>query len=438
MSARSPRKNSPCQRYNRKTQQCENCDQSNNTVNFSKCIKYKEYKGNNILLELIWRVYQQVNCMDMECRDTYQTGHRLRLVYLYKELYAVHDTETRTIIRKQFIDTFGVYEGEYLNKWLAEEVRNQVPDEMLHELIEDYDVEVDAEIPLNPFEVLDVEEVKEIQSTYEIPSLPQKTPKRSKNKTKKVQQKPPKPTTENVPVLSRLSSAFDEEKYFIGRLIPSIDDIKTLEDAFDYTFQQAINVYGPFIDAYKGRYRNMLSTFRTYDKDIFLPLIYCVNISRHEHDKERISRLYTKYGNRVKLGFKNFDKLLSREREHTKLHDFIRIAMVTSNLFQAGLRGDEEVYTEMQEMGVMNKRQFIVSYKQLLESLNIMASVSGAGVRLGQNDLNDILRRLIDFFANKHNLGEFERELLLISITPSIFIQDIVWIQENAPDLEIN
>lgn len=300
-------------------------------------------------------------------------------------------------------------------------------------LIDDYSDEyvIPEQHNPNPYSVLDVEEVavpyKPEDSPSTIVSLKKKKSARKSSK-KKVTQEEKKEERPNTKV-GFLAELMDE-RYVVRKYIGHSTHVQTFDEIIDFIFTRAIFEYGPFIDTFRGTYYSMLSTFRDYDPDTFLPLIYYTNLTRYEEDTERTLYLRNKYAKQVKNLMLSIQKYYERQdRADMNINQFISIPFLLAHIVRSPNDTTRNYYIQMKQL-LFNR------YKYLLKHMNDLVNQINPNMTLGRNDLDDVLMRVIDFFCNKHGLGEYERKLLFQCITPSIYIQDIEWAQVNAPDLE--
>lgn len=393
------RRRSPCQRYNKQTQKCNNCNSLNNKVPFEKCVKYNEYKGNDILLELIWRVYQQVRCVDIECREPYQTGHRFWIIHLFRQLKEEYNDNVFNVINNAFITTFSVYEAEYLFEWLKVELKDEYKIVINVEEIYDYNDVV------NKFELLEDEEpefkIIEYEEEHEF-----KTPniKKGKKRTpRRSREQQPQPTT----IIEVEEEETEEE--FNQRIIRN-DIITDVYESIikDLTFESSVE---------EG-----IKSLKNHPKDLLFVIVYCSNIIR-QHRAGNID-MYNKIQKKYYKKNLNVRQSLMKYKEGKQNVFTLAIYEVSSYMMSSVMEIVHNVDLKTSiDICVKVKRVFNKYYMGTLKLLP-------------RNELNDIYTKIIN--DNFDNLDEFGRTFLFKLATIGLIEKDIEWAIENAPYLIVD
>lgn len=439
----SPRKRSPCQRYNKDTDECENCTPANNSIPFSKCVKYTEYKGNDLFLELVWRVYQLVECMDLECREFRGEGHRLRLVYIYRELYKVHGVNTLVLIKKSFLDTFGNVLGEYYYKWLVIELEGQ------EKLPEDFKIEedYDEEYPVNMFEVLDVEEEHE---DYFTPTINYNELMKTRNRRRKR-----RPSQESSIIPTRFLTLED-------------DDIFKRKNKFIvYVIERllAFNVYAG------NDPTSVYNAIENYPDNIFFPIIYCTTQIRIMSDNSLTDRdrftksmvLSEKYKDRAygiieemqqsHIDSANVKKPMYRGFPSSSLT--LLIFRYTQFVFIEYSKHLTEMlqHLEYSEVRAARTQKLMIQRRELFLEIMLHKDANAKINKLmvdmfsilnensehvyTENDVDDVLMRFVQIYLRKSDINDpFVRGFVFRIIRSQQPIIDYKWILQNAPTLK--
>lgn len=438
----SPKKRSPCQRYNKETDECDTCTPTNNKVPFRNCVKYNEYKGTDLLLELVWRVYQLVECMDLECRELKGEGHRLRLVYIFRELHKVHGMDVWNMIKESFLNTFGNVLGHYYYNWLVIELEGEekLPEDL--KIDEDYE-----EYPVNIFEVLEVEEEPEDYFTPTIDYNELIATRQKQRKQRDSQE------TSNVP------------RRFLN---VSDDDVFSTKNKFLKFVIERMILFNVYVEESPELVYRAIDN---YPDNIFLPMIYYTALIRimtnkrfnEEDSMRRVLALRSKYDKKIESITRD---MAQSDKDSGLLKQALYGGQPTSTLTLLIFRYTEFVGIEYKKKlnEIMMKFDYSVEredlirmyvekrkliFKEIIYHKDAIANITriivdmfgvvqqSLGYVYTENDVDDVLMRFINIYLRKSDIkDQFVRGFIFRILKSQSPIMDYNWILQNAPTLK--